>query len=148
LEQWNSMSQEAMLEQEKLRAFSFACGLGELLPAFRAVVEEVRAYWAPDDPPSTVLLGQLGTQFALGFAAFDAGERASVLDRIEDGVRVPGDDYLSTVVATGFLEAFIHRAERDGTWPELRDALRPLSQEFADAYVNDPIFHVRGPMPV
>ena len=137
---------EKTQEQEEAKAVHFAFDLGALLPLFQPVLKKAEEFWKPDHPPSTVLLGSLGSAFARAFPSLGTGEQACVLDRIEEGVMVPGDDYLGTAVSTGFLEGLIHRAEEDGTWPAVREALRPLSREYADAYLAAP-FHLPPEQP-
>ncbi len=112
-----------MLEQEDEKALHFALDLGAMLPLFQPVLQETMESWTPDEPLPTVLLGDLGSAFARGFLFLNIEAQGRVLDRIEEGVAVPGDDYLGTAVSTGFLEEVIHRSERDGTWPTIRLAL-------------------------
>lgn len=106
---------------------------------FRPVLRDAQAFWSPGLPPPTVLLGGLGTAFAANFQTLDAADRATVAAIVETAMEY-GSEYVRTAVATGFLEATIHQAERDGTWPEVAAALGPHSRGFAEAYRNDP-FH-------
>lgn len=126
-------------DRDEADALRFALRLGAELPVFRPVLEQAEAFWSPDQPPATVLLGSLGSAFAKSFGTLGARDRAAVAARLEEGL-TGGADYLGTAVATGFLEAAIHRAEADGTWPEVAAALGPQSRDFAEAYRNAP-FH-------
>ncbi len=124
--------------EDQAEALRFALRLGEL-PLFQPVLREAETFWSPDLPPAVVLLGSLGQTFAAGFHTLGSGSRQWVANLIDRAME-SGSDYLQTVVATGFLEAVIHRAESDGTWPALAAALGPQSRRFADDYRSHP-FH-------
>ncbi len=111
-----------------------------LLPLFRPVMHDAEEFWSPDKPPAVVLLGGLGDAFAAGFQTLSARDRNAVAEWLEDAM-TGGADHLGTAVATGFIEALIHKAESNGIWPEVEAVLGPLSQDFAAAYRNDP-FHL------
>ena len=80
-----------------------------------------------------VLPGTLGTAFAAGFQTLSARDRKAVAERLEHGMK-GGADHLGTAVATGFMEALLHRAEATSGSPEVEAALGPLSRGFATAY--------------
>lgn len=125
-------------ERDQADALRVAGRLGGSLPLFSPVLRDSQAFWFPDLPPATVLLGELGHTFAAAFRTLGAEDRATVARIVETAM---GDsDYVSTAVATGFLEAAIHRAETDGTWPDVAAALGPQSLAFAEAYRSHP-FH-------
>jgi len=111
-----------------------------VLPLFQPVMRGAEEFWSPDKPPALVLLGSLGDAFAAGFQTLSARDRQAVAEWLEDGM-AGGADYLGTAVATGFIEALIHKAEANGIWPQVEAVLGPLSHDFAAAYRNDP-FHL------
>lgn len=119
-------------------ALSFAERLGKLLSLFQPVMHDTEEFWFPGKPPAVVLLGNLGGAFAIGFRTLSVRDRRTVAERVEDGM-TGGADYLGTAVATGFMEALIHKAEADDIWPEVEATLGPLSRNFAAAYRNDPV---------
>ena len=126
--------------EDEALAVCFTEGLGTLLPLFQPAMRDAEEFWSPDKPPAVVLLGSLGGAFAAGFQTLNARDRKAVAEWLEDGMK-GGADYLGTAVATGFIEALIHKAEADGIWPEVEAVLGPLSHDFAAAYRNDP-FHL------
>ena len=126
--------------EDEAVATRFAEGLGMLSPLFQPTMRDAEEFWFPGKPPAVVLLGSLGSAFASSFQTLDAQDRKAVTERLEDGMK-GGTDYLGTAVATGFLEALIHKAEADGIWPEVEAALGSLSRNFAAAYRSDP-FHL------
>lgn len=125
-------------ERDQADALRVAGWLGGSIPLFSPVLREAQAFWSPDLPPATVLLGELGQAFAAAFHMLGAEDRATVAHIVETAM--DGSDYVSTAVATGFLEAAIHRAEADGAWPDVAAVLGPQSLAFAEAYRSHP-FH-------
>lgn len=121
-------------------AIRFTEKLGMLLPLFQPAMRDAEEFWSPDKPPAVVLLGSLGSAFTAGFQTLSTQDRKAVAEWLEDGMK-GGTDYLGTAVATGFIEALIHKAEASGIWPEVEAALGPLSHDFAAVYRNDP-FHL------
>ncbi len=126
--------------EDEAIAICFTEELGMLLPLFQPVMRDAEQFWSLDKPPAVVLLGSLGSAFAAGFQMLSARDKEAVAERLEDGM-TGGADYLGTAVATGFMEALIHKAEANGIWPEVEVVLGPLSHDFAAAYRNDP-FHL------
>ncbi len=111
-----------------------------LLPLFQPTMHDAEKFWFPDKPPAVILLSSLGGAFAAGFQTLSARDRKAVAEWLEDGM-AGGADYPGTAVATGFIEALIHKAEAAGIWPQVEAVLGPLSHDFAVAYRSDP-FHL------
>lgn len=120
------------MDDIKAQTLAYAHELSAAAPVFAPVLEEAEAFWAPDQPLATCLLGALGQAFAGQFSAVSPADRAVVMAHVEDGMADEGD--LGIAVATGFIEAMIHRAEADDTWPVVEQGLGPLSRQYADAY--------------
>jgi hypothetical protein len=78
-----------------------------------------------DEPPLTVRLGALGQAFAEHAAELTPQQRRGVLGALER-VLASGDEYESTAVATGFLEALL-AASDDGF--DLRSVWTDLGPE-------------------
>ena len=123
--------------EDEALAIRFTERLGTLLPLFQPAMRDAEEFWSPDKPPAVVLLGSLGSAFAAGFQTLSIRDRKAVAERLEDGMR-GGADYLGIAVATGFIEALIHKAEANGIRPEVEAVLGSLSQDFAAAYRSDP----------
>ncbi|WP_428377504.1 hypothetical protein [Lichenicoccus sp.] len=89
------------------------------------------AYWDPDEPPDTTLLADLGRQIVDDFPSVGDAINDQLLLEIE-GAMASGDEDLIIAVATGMIEAMVGRANRLGTWNDIRPRLGKLSGDHAD----------------
>ena len=104
-------------------------------PGLQAVYREDLDYWAPDEPPVTVLFGALGRRIVEEFeqAGTDANQRIFAL--IESGMAdkdLQGE--FSTALATGLIEALVNKAERMNLWQPISESLGKLSRDYVDAW--------------
>lgn len=101
----------------------------KLHAAFRGTVE----YWAPDEPPVTIALSELGHSVVDDFDTMSLPLIDSLFRAIEGAMAGPDED-LSTAVATGMIEGMVSRAIRAGTWDRIRAQLGIMSARHADAW--------------
>ena len=76
-----------------------------------AVVAEAAAYWAPEAPPTTVVLGSIGQLLVERCDEFDDAELSAVFGVVED-VLTSGTAGEKDAVATGLLEGALHIGDR------------------------------------
>jgi hypothetical protein len=95
-----------------------ACSPG-LWAAHQATID----YWAPDNPPVTVALSELGHRIVDDLNSVDRATNEAIFKTIEDA-RAKGDAELTRAVATGMIEAIAGRAIRVGVWDGSAAAVR------------------------
>lgn len=103
------------------------------LPQFADVVSSVFEDWQPDDPPTTVLFGEIGRQIADHFGGLAADQRNSIFRLVETAVSSEDVD-LRAAAATGLLEALVSRASRSGALGDVMSVLGPASLEYTRAW--------------
>lgn len=134
----------AELAEGETEALDVAARIARAAPLLRPALAEALSFWKPGRPPSTVLLGDLGNAFAAEFHKIAGPQRTEVARIVEDAAGSPSEP-VRAAASTGFLEAAIHRGERDGTWADIAAVLLPRSRAFSDAYRNDRFFGMASP---
>jgi hypothetical protein len=81
--------------------------LADLAPQLAAVAKESAAYWSPDQPPSTVLAGELAQALALNVGRISPQQLKAAFDLCEDALAAGSEEERATF-ATGFLEGLQH----------------------------------------
>jgi hypothetical protein len=114
---------------------SFVQKVTALSPGLGAAHQETLNYWAPDSPPLTVALGELGRRVVDDFNSVDFATNDAVFNAIEDAF-ANGDWELSTAVATGMIEAIVGQAIRIGIWDEVLPMFGKLSASHAIAWAS------------
>lgn len=76
-----------------------------------AVAAEAVAYWTPEAPPTTVVMGSIGQLLTERCEEFDDGELSAIFGVVEDVLR-SGAESEKAAVATGLLEAALHVGDR------------------------------------
>jgi hypothetical protein len=100
-----------------------------LMPELMATYEEQIAFWAPDEPPDTTVLGRLGTAIAESFDHLTEDAIVQSFQLVELAVSKPVDDRLGTVVATGLLEGLAAGMRGHlGRWDQVTPFLGPASK--------------------
>jgi hypothetical protein len=79
-----------------------------------ALVAEAVADWAPEAPPPTLVLGDIGLLLINRCDEFDDAELSAILGVVED-VLASGTAREQDAVATGLLEAALHVGDRHPT---------------------------------
>jgi hypothetical protein len=110
---------------------SFVTRLADISPGLSAARDGAVAYWTPDEPPVTTLLGEIGEAFVADYDAVDDAVNRAVLSEIEQAM-ASDDDELVTAVATGMIEGMIGSGE--GSWERIRPRLGARSAAHADAW--------------
>ena len=106
-----------------------------LMPELIPVYEEQIAFWLPDEPQDTTVLGRLGQGIASTFDCFAHDTVAQCFHMIESVVARPIDDRLSTVVATGLLEGLsAGMRRRSGLWDRVVPLLGPASRHHIESW--------------
>lgn len=103
--------------------------------ALQKVLQEVLDYWQPDEPPMTVLFGELGKAVADEYENESDKIKKKWFRLIEDAMK-SDDDELITVVATGLLEALVGRATKNGVWECIFTDLGEHSRRYADSWLR------------
>jgi hypothetical protein len=88
-----------------------------------AVVADAVAYWAPEAPPATVVLGSIGQLLVERCDEFDDAELSAILGVVED-VLTSGTTGEKDAVATGLLEAALSRRRPTPHAAGARDGVR------------------------
>jgi hypothetical protein len=114
---------------------SFAHEIAGLSPGLSVEYRETMRYWAPDDPPPTIVMGDLGNRIVDDFNLVDRATNEAVFNAIEDALAM-GDTELFTAVATGMIEAIVGRAIRIGIWDEVLPMFGKLSRSHAIAWAS------------
>jgi hypothetical protein len=107
-----------------------ACSPG-LSTAHQAIID----YWAPDNPPTTVALSELGDRIVDDFNLVDRATNEAIFRMIEEAL-AKGNIELSTAVATGMIEGIVGRAIRNGLWDEVQPLFGKLSASHAAAWAS------------
>lgn len=115
----------------------FAFAIAQRSPGLQSAYDEAFDYWAPDQPPATILFAALGDEIAgvVGRCALNAQQE--LFSRIE-GAMVSGDEELATAVATGLVESIVSALAKDET--ALHRALSMFgtqSRRHASAWLSD-----------
>ena len=115
---------------------SFILKITGISPGLKDEYNKISAYWAPDQPPVTTALGQLGDRIVDDLDIIDLVANEAIFAEIEK-VMVGDDIELKTAVATGMIEGIVGRASRGGTWDRIRPILGKASASYADAWASD-----------
>lgn len=105
-----------------------AC-LSGLSTAHQAIID----YWAPDNPPVTVALGELGSRIVDDFNSVDRATNEAIFKKIEEAL-AQGD--ISTAVATGMIEGIVGRAAHVNIWDKVQPLFGKLSASHAAAWAH------------
>ncbi len=73
-------------------------------PVLAAHLQAVRRDWAPDEPPATIVMGELGLRIVEAGDAVADDELARIAGAVEAAL-ADGPDAVKDAVATGLLEA-------------------------------------------
>ncbi len=114
---------------------SFVHEITACLPSLRAAHQATIDYWAPDDPPVTIALSELGRRIVDDINSVDRATKKAIFKVIEEAL-AKGDAELSTAVATGVVEGIVGRAVRIGIWSEVRPLIGKLSAAHATAWAS------------
>lgn len=102
-------------------------------PALEAAYDDVKAYWEPDEPPTTTLFAALGEGIAEELGKGNEVSR-SVSDQIEQAMR-SDDENLVTAVATGLIESMVAWAgSSEDAWKLIANWLGEVSKRHAEAW--------------
>ena len=110
---------------------SFVNRLSAISPGVLAAYHKTVAWWDPDEPPDTCLLGDLGARIVEEFPSVDDAMNDRLFFEIEQAM-ASDDEALITVVATGMIEAMVGTANSLGRWNDIRPRLGELSADHAD----------------
>lgn len=107
-----------------------------LSPAVRATVLDTRRYWAPDEPPLTILFGEIGARIADDFDSSEVGNARQIFALIESAM-ASNNEQLITAVATGLIEGLVSRVDlQTEKWQRIRQAFGTLSRRHAEAWLG------------
>lgn len=113
----------------------FVDSLTSLSKNLKACSDKCIEYWSPDQPPITIIFGDLGCQIVDDFDKVEMHLNRQVFALIEDAM-TSGGDSLSTAVATGTLEAMAGRAARkQGLWQRISPTLGVSSRRHLEAWM-------------
>lgn len=115
---------------------SFVHEITACSPGLSAAHQATIDYWAPDNPPATVALGELGRRIVDDFNSVGRATNEAIFKMIEEAL-ANGDAELSTAVATGTIEGIVGRAIRIGIWGEVQPLLGKLSASHATAWASE-----------
>jgi hypothetical protein len=102
-------------------------------PGLHATYMETLDYWSPEEPPTTILFGDLGIRIADDFEKVDAAVNSQIFSLIETAI-ISGDDALITAIATGTIEAVFGRVATEH-WPNVLNLLGERSRKYAEAWL-------------
>jgi hypothetical protein len=102
-------------------------------PALAATVASSREEWAPDEPPATIVLGELGTALVESCDALGDGALEGAARVIETALEHGSKD-VQDAVATGLIEAAMNAATRDPRGVRFLRQLGPLARGYARAW--------------
>jgi hypothetical protein len=109
--------------------------LVEQSAGLRAAYRETLDYWGPDEPPITILFGELGAQIVEDFDKVGTDVNQRTFQLIEAAM-ASGDDKLVTAVATGLIEAIVGKAARqEDLWQHISLMFGDLSRKHAEAWM-------------
>ena len=86
-----------------------ADSLAQICQSISGCIESTYKEWYPDDPPSTVLFGEIGWRIAQVDKSIPNSTRMTLFSEIERFMK-NGSETLQTAVATGLLEALLAAA--------------------------------------
>lgn len=114
----------------------FVDEISAIYPRLAQTHRETIKYWSPEDPPVTIVFGEIGDRIVEDFDAIEPGTKRTLFRRIEEGM-ASEDEELGTAVATGLIEAMIGKASHLGkNWEMFRPHLGPLTRSHADAWLS------------
>ncbi|OCG76239.1 hypothetical protein A9G42_08345 [Gilliamella sp. Nev6-6] len=101
------------------------------------LLNEFEHEWGEDeDPPYIFLFSKVGKVIANNISYCDDKERLEIFSHIESGIN-SGDEYLSTAVATGLIEALVNTSDGNPElWDRIEDYLGTESKKYALAWKN------------
>jgi hypothetical protein len=101
-----------------------------LSPGLSDAYQETIKYWAPDTPPTTIALSELGHRVVDQIRSVEPATNDAIFKAIEDAL-AEGELELTTAVATGMIEGIVGRATSTGIWDEVLPRLGKLSASHA-----------------
>lgn len=111
-----------------------ADGLARGFPAFASAVALLEEEWAPDEPPITVSMSELGRALAEGAGEhFSADEVAEIFLRVER-IMALGTEAEKDAVATGFLEAVAAAIDRASERRWILDYAGAAARDYLEAW--------------
>jgi hypothetical protein len=115
---------------------NFLAQLSSVWPVVGTAFLKSTAYWHPDEPPLTVVFGDIGQVIVDHFDVIDSEVRAEIMKLIEVGIATE-DEQLGIAVETGMIEAMTGAAANTkGRTEALLNELCPLSKAHAKAWLN------------
>lgn len=94
-------------------------------------------YWEPEEPPITVLFGDIGREITKQFYNFECETKNKIFALIEQGIN-SDDDELGTAVATGTIEAMVGSAYNDKKlWEAIKSSFGEASRDHAVAWSGE-----------
>jgi hypothetical protein len=90
----------------------FALAIAKISPELQSAYDATFDYWAPDQPPVTILFAALGDEMAVALGCCSLAAQQELLSRIEDAI-VSDDEELATAVATGLVESIVSKLAQD-----------------------------------
>ena len=109
--------------------------LSEIYQPIRSILEEEVSYWSPDSPPETTLFGYFGQKIIKDIDSIDQSVLQEIFDYVE-GVVASDKEPVSTIMATGFIEALANSAVDNEKWQKVSGLLGPKSIAHAQAWLN------------
>lgn len=114
----------------------FALSIARQSPELQTIYDATFRDWSPDQPPVTLLFGDLGDQIAKGFLRQPAHDQQLLFAEIESAM-ASADEELLAAVATGFIEAMVTVLESDQVvLQQVLCDLGPRSRSHANAWLS------------
>jgi len=99
-------------------------------PTINSCVE----YWSPEEPPVTVLFGEIGDSIVQNIESLPEGALKACFNLIESGMTSRGED-IGTAVATGLIESMVTKSDGDPQlWNRLEELFGAVSKIHANAW--------------
>ncbi|WP_157771781.1 hypothetical protein [Stenotrophomonas rhizophila] len=90
----------------------FALAIAKRSPELQSAYDGTFDYWAPDQPPVTILFAALGDEIAVTLGRCSLAAEQELFSRIEDAIS-SDDEELATAVATGLVESIVSKLAQD-----------------------------------
>ncbi|MYM41167.1 hypothetical protein [Duganella qianjiadongensis] len=113
---------------------NFVNELVTLHPSLAEKLIEVREYWAPDEPPITILFGEIGRQITSEFVYNPENIGRDVFNLINAGMA--GDGLLLTAIATGLIESVVSNIKDESVREIFLGQLGEKAQAHARAWIG------------
>lgn len=112
-------------------------------PLLEAVLVDLGSEWAPDLVPGTVAMGDMGRIFALACDRMARSEIECVCAAVERVIS-EGTQDAKEAIATGFLEAMLHKGSSISGFDAIVSRLGPASREYCRAWDEFTGVHTPG----